>query len=48
MNFNLYLLIIFRGAHVYNNILIISKYILVELSAFGLSVFNNSSQSTEK
>ena len=48
LNFILYLLILLRGAVVSNNILILSKYILVELSAFSSSVFNKSSQSTEK
>ena len=40
LNFNLYLLILFRCAYVSNNILIVSKYIFVELSAFSYSVFN--------
>ena len=34
LNFNLYLLIFLRGAWVSNHILILSTYILVELSAF--------------
>ena len=48
LNFKLYLLIFLRGAYVSNNILISSKYVLVELSALSSSIFNKSSQSTEK
>ena len=40
LNFNLYLLILLRGAYVANNILILSKFILTELSAVSSSVFN--------
>ena len=47
VSFNLYLLI-FRGTYVSNNILVLSKYILVELPALRSSIFNKSSQSTEK
>ena len=46
LNYNLYL--VFRGAQVSNIILFVSKYILVELSAFSLSIFNKSYQSPEK
>ena len=47
VNFNLYLLILLRGAWVSKNILILFKYIWLELSPFCLSIFNNSSQSKE-
>ena len=48
LNFSLYLLILLRGVYVSNNMLILPKYILVELSAFSSSIFNKFSQSTEK
>ena len=41
LNFILYLLILSRGGEVSKNILILSKYILVELSAFSTSVKHN-------
>ena len=47
VNFNLYLLILLRGAWVSNNILILFKYIWLELSPFCLSILNNLSQSKE-
>ena len=45
-NFNLYLSILVLSVH--NNILILSKYIQLELSAFSSSIFKKSSQLTEK
>ena len=45
---NLYLLIFSKDGQVSNNMLIVSKYILIELLALNLSVFTKSSQSTEK
>ena len=48
LNYNLYFLTLLSGAWVSNNILILSKNFLVELSAFSSPVFNKSSYSTEK
>ena len=48
LNYNLYFLTPLSGAWVSNNILILSKNFLVELSAFSSPVFNKSSYSTEK
>ena len=48
LNLNLHLSVLLRGAQVSNNILILSKYTLVELLAFSSSISNKSSQSTEK
>ena len=41
LNFNLHLLNFLRGAQLSNNMLILFKYILVELSALSSSIFNN-------
>ena len=48
LNFSFYSLNILRGAKVSSNLLILFKYIAVELSLFSSSIFNKSSQSTEK
>ena len=45
LNFNLYFIFL-KGEKVSNNIVILSKYIFVEVSGFSSSVFNKSSQST--